>query len=81
MSEYGDCTFCGGQVVERRAPKACWWGDQLVAVINNVPTGVCQQCGERYFKAKVLKRIEAQLKQLDTFPHVSLPAAEFASGE
>ena len=60
--EYDDCTFCGGRVTERRISKPCFWGDQLVAVVDRVPTGVCEQCGERYYRASVLKRIEAALK-------------------
>ena len=34
------------------------WGEQLVAVIENVPAGVCQVCGEQYFKTEVVKEME-----------------------
>ena len=27
-------------------------------VINNVPVGVCHQCGEKYFQPPVLKRMD-----------------------
>jgi hypothetical protein len=49
-------------VKERRVQKPCFWGDKLVALADKVPAGVCEQCGERYYKAAVLKRIEAELK-------------------
>ncbi|PIP06776.1 MAG: hypothetical protein COX52_06085 [Syntrophobacterales bacterium CG23_combo_of_CG06-09_8_20_14_all_48_27] len=26
--------------------------------IENVPTGVCQNCGEQYFKAEIVKEME-----------------------
>jgi YgiT-type zinc finger domain-containing protein len=48
MKTYDDCSLCGGEVIEKRVQKVCWWGDRLVAVIEDVPAGVCQQCGERY---------------------------------
>lgn len=67
MNRFADCTFCGGRVVERQVQKACWWGDKLLAIVDNVPAGVCEQCGERYYKADVLKAIESLLKEKRAF--------------
>lgn len=78
MTEYDDCSFCGGRVSERRVQKACWWGDKLLAIMDNVPAGVCEQCGERYYKAKVLKSIESLLKEKKTFDQqVCVPFASY----
>lgn len=77
MTEYDDCTFCGGRVQERQVPKACWWGDQLVAIVENVPAGVCDQCGERYYKAHILKEIEAMLSNKEAFRSVNISFASF----
>jgi len=55
---YHRCHFCGGEVEERRITTDYRWGEQLVAVIENVPAGVCQVCGEQYFKAEVIKVME-----------------------
>jgi len=33
-------------------------GEKLVTVINNVPAGVCGNCGEKYFKAPIVKAME-----------------------
>jgi len=63
MNTYDDCSFCGGRVTEKHVQKACWWGDKLIAIIDNVPSGVCEQCGEKYYKASVLKEIESRLKK------------------
>jgi YgiT-type zinc finger domain-containing protein len=68
-------------VSEHYVTKACWWGNQLVAIIHEVPAGVCEQCGERYYKAKVLKRIEAMLAERERFRSLSVPAADFAMAE
>ena len=55
---YHKCHFCGGEVVERKTTIDYRWGKELVAIIENVPVGVCQACGEQYFKAEVVKEME-----------------------
>jgi YgiT-type zinc finger domain-containing protein len=55
---YHKCHFCGGDVVEKRITTDYRWGENLIAVIENVPTGVCQICGEQYFKAEIVKEME-----------------------
>jgi len=58
---YHKCHFCGGDVVdvvEKRITVDCRWGDELIALIKNVPTGVCQVCGEQYLKAEIVKEME-----------------------
>jgi len=77
MTDYDDCTFCGGRVQGRLVTKACWWGEQLLAIVENVPAGVCDQCGERYYKAYVLKEIEAMLNKRETFGSVKVRLGSF----
>ena len=55
---YPDCHFCGGKVSERKITVDYRWGENLVAIIQNVPAGVCEVCGEQYFKARVVKAME-----------------------
>jgi len=55
---YHKCHFCGGEVLEKRITVDYRWGDELVAVIKNVPAGVCQVCGEQYLKADIVKEME-----------------------
>ena len=55
---YHKCHFCGGDVVEKRITVDYRWGDELIALIKNVPTGVCQVCGEQYLKAEIVKEVE-----------------------
>ena len=76
---YDDCYFCGGKVTERHVQKACWWGDKLIAIIDNVPAGVCEQCGERYYTAAVSKEVETLLKQRVKFDaQIQIPFTDFA---
>jgi YgiT-type zinc finger domain-containing protein len=57
MTDFGDCTFCGGEVEETRIEYDYRRRGQLL-VISNVSAGVCQQCGETYFKPDVLKKMD-----------------------
>lgn len=75
---YDDCTFCSGRVTERLIAKPCVWGDRLVALVDQVPTGVCEQCGERYYRTTVLKRIDAVLKgKRQHARQIRLPVLEY----
>jgi YgiT-type zinc finger domain-containing protein len=65
QTNYGDCTNCGGQVSPRVIQKVCSRNNRLVAVISGVPAGVCDQCGARYDKAGVVKRLRRQLAALN----------------
>ena len=55
---YHRCHFCRGEVAERQITVDYRWGDKLLTVIKNVPAGVCEVCGEQYFKAEVVKAME-----------------------
>lgn len=56
-----ECWYCKGEVtlqkitIDRR-----WKGD--LYVIENVPAGVCRQCGEKYFTAHVSAQIDAVIQ-------------------
>ncbi|MBP6824043.1 MAG: YgiT-type zinc finger protein [Acidobacteria bacterium] len=55
------CEFCGGQTVKRKVRKQHWLEGKLYFV-ENVEAEVCSECGERYFHATVLDRIDEMLK-------------------
>jgi YgiT-type zinc finger domain-containing protein len=55
------CYFCKGKVVEQFTSVDFWWGEDL-KIIENVPTGVCQQCGEKYFEGNVYHEMERLAK-------------------
>jgi YgiT-type zinc finger domain-containing protein len=76
--QYGDCTYCGGEVTERRISKPCFWGDALIALVADVPTGVCDQCGERYYRAEVLRDVERILKAGADAQVVEVPLLRFS---
>jgi YgiT-type zinc finger domain-containing protein len=55
--KYSNCSFCGGKVSERKVRVDYRSGETLI-IFENVPAGVCSQCGERYYTAKVVKALE-----------------------
>ncbi len=52
-----ECYFCKGRVVQAKVNVDFRWGRKL-KVIEKVPAGVCQQCGEKYFDSTVYKAME-----------------------
>ena len=58
LSQYHKCCVCGGDLSERKITVDYRWGETLVTVIKNVPAGLCEVCGEQYFKAPIVKAME-----------------------
>ena len=58
MNNYADCTYCGSEVVEQTIDYD-YRRKKNLTVVTNVPAGVCRQCGEKYFKPEVLKRMDS----------------------
>jgi YgiT-type zinc finger domain-containing protein len=56
-TDFGDCTFCGGEVEKTRIEYDYRRRGKLL-VISNVSAGACRQCGEIYFKPDVLKKMD-----------------------
>ncbi len=78
--KYGDCTICGGRVSEKLVEKVCSRGGRLIAVVRGVPAGVCDQCGERYYKAPVLKHINELLDETHRKPrYINVPITDYAA--
>jgi YgiT-type zinc finger domain-containing protein len=55
------CEYCGGQIVERRVTLHRKAKGEYV-LIENVPAGVCVECGTRYYAANVLKTVEESVR-------------------
>ena len=52
------CNFCGNINFKEKHVQYIYKHDDKFLVVNNVPCEECEYCGEQYFKAEVLKRIE-----------------------
>jgi YgiT-type zinc finger domain-containing protein len=65
MYDYGRCHVCGAKMKSSRIKQEFWIKKKLI-VIENVPAGVCPQCGEKIVQADVGLRVAAVLKQAKT---------------
>ena len=74
---YGDCYYCGGEVKEKVIQIEHRWKGKLY-LIDKVPVGVCQQCGEKYFTASVSKEIDRLVKTEGIKRIERVPVKEFA---
>jgi len=54
------CEFCGSNTINKSVKKQHWLNGKLY-IIENVEAEVCTGCGERYFHAAVLDRIDQYL--------------------
>lgn len=78
MHRYGDCSFCGGEVRDNRVELDYRYKGKPY-IFQNVPAGVCQQCGERYLTAKVAKEIERRIRTKGKWEKtVSVPVEVFS---
>ncbi len=56
------CIFCGGNIRQKIVTVVKeHFGEVLI--IENVPAGVCTQCGEREYEAVVASKLEMILKE------------------
>jgi YgiT-type zinc finger domain-containing protein len=56
------CEFCGGETTRKKVRKQHWLKGRLY-IVENVDAEVCAECGERYFHAKTLDRIDKMIAQ------------------
>lgn len=77
---YGKCHVCGERMEEKRISQDFWIKGTLI-VIEDVPTGVCTQCGEKVVKADVGRQIAAltaDTKRLRKTRTMNVPVIRFA---
>ena len=55
------CEYCNGSIREMKTDVTRKVRGKYM-VIQNVPTGVCTECGTRYYAANVLKTIEETIR-------------------
>lgn len=55
------CELCEGSTVPKKVKRQHWLEGKLY-IIENVDAEVCLECGERYFHATTLDRIDTLLK-------------------
>ncbi len=72
------CEYCEGTVQKRLVKKEVFKRKNGSVMIENVPVGICNKCGYRYFHSTILHKVEeiAEGKQVpertETIPMVCL---------
>ena len=56
------CEYCKGKTASKRVRKHHWLNGRLY-IVENVEAEVCQQCGERYYHATTLDRIDKKISR------------------
>ncbi len=80
MHKYGDCSFCGGEVKGEKVELDYRYKGKLY-VFQNVPAGVCQQCGEKYLTAEVAKKVENRIQTKQKWDKtIAVPIDVFTEG-
>jgi YgiT-type zinc finger domain-containing protein len=80
---YGECEICGSSMQEKLIKQDLWIRGELI-IVEDIPAGVCPQCGEKVVKADVglwiMKLIENS-ERIANAPKISVPAIKFDAEE
>lgn len=77
-NRFADCIYCGGYVQERKETRELRWKGKLY-IIENVPLGVCNQCGERFLKPDVAKAVDKLLEDGKPTRIASVPVLTYVT--
>jgi len=58
------CNFCGNKNFRKKEVQYVYKHDGKYLIVNNVPCEECEYCGEQYFEAQSLKKIESDFNQI-----------------
>jgi len=71
------CEYCEGHVFSKVVRIDHRWKGHLV-VIEHVPVGVCNRCGERYYDAEVLHALDRMAQgHVATKKTIKVPIADY----
>lgn len=62
-----NCQFCGNTQFKKTKARHIHSHDTQFLIVNEVPCFECEYCGERYFQADVLKRIDEMFKEIHVY--------------
>ena len=56
------CAICNGNLKKKLVKLELWVESELV-IVEDIPSDICNQCGEKYISAEVSKKIDKLLGQ------------------
>lgn len=68
-----ECEYCSGEIRPKKVTVNYFYEGKLV-IIKDVPVGVCQECGQRYYAAEILEKLDTMAQNSDAAPEkISVP--------
>ncbi|SDW10758.1 YgiT-type zinc finger protein [Nitrosomonas communis] len=58
------CAFCGNKNLTLKTTRYLHQHDEKLLIVEGVPCLECDFCGEQYFEIDILKRIEADHREI-----------------
>ena len=77
--DYGECEICNTPMQEKLIKQDFWIRDELI-IIEDIPAGVCPQCGEKVVKTEVGRWVTELINNSERIakaPRVSVPTIKF----
>jgi len=77
--DYGKCEICDTPLQEKHIKQDFWIRGELI-VVEDIPAGVCPQCGEKIVRADVGQWIMKLIKNSERIakaPRISVPSIKF----
>lgn len=72
------CESCRGPVKPRKVRVDHHWKGVLI-VVEKVPVGVCHNCGQRYFDASVLRKLDLMAQgEVGSVRRISVVVADYS---
>ena len=50
------CEYCDGNVIEHQIKREMFIVKDRFVILENIPVGVCDNCGTRYYHAPIVRR-------------------------
>lgn len=70
---YGySCEYCEGTVKERMVEKEVFKHKNGFVMLENVPVGICDNCGYRYYHSTILERVD-EIAENKSKPERTIP--------
>ncbi len=76
------CHFCGNRNFKNNNVQYIYRHNEKFLIVNDVPCVQCEFCGEQYFRAEVLKKIEKEFNEIYSFgkksrKEISVPVEQY----
>ena len=79
--DYGECEICNTPMQEKCIKQDFWIRGELI-VVEDVPAGVCPQCGEKIVRSDVgqwIAKLIENSERIAKAPRISVPSIKFGA--